>query len=49
MRYGLFSDFINSIDDESKMDSYEGDFFVYNDSKYWSGYFTSKSILKRRI
>ena len=50
LHYALFSDYLKSTDDR-EIDKYEGDFFVYEESNgdSWSGYYTTKSRLKRWI
>ena len=56
VNYGLFSDYINLVNKQQKKNpktllQYEDDFFVYEEGQgdSWSGYFTSKQRIKKRI
>ena len=56
VNYGLFSDYINLVNEQQKKDpktllQFEDDFFVYEEGQgdSWSGYFTSKQRIKKRI
>lgn len=53
LQYSLFSDYLKTTNDR-KIDEYEGDFLVYDEGSgdrldTWSGFYTTKSRLKRRI
>lgn len=54
IRYSLFSEFAKSIESkESELEEFKEDFFVYTSGEFandhWSGYFTTKPILKYKI
>lgn len=53
-RVALFSEYIRAFENSQlkELPQYSGDFLVYNDLadyKFWSGFYTSKSRLKRKI
>ena len=51
MRYGTFSDYLKTIDRKNIDAWYLNDFMVYQEGNKdaWSGYYTTKPDLKRRI
>lgn len=51
MKYGLFTDYLKTVDRESIDGWYLEDFMVYQEGNKdaWSGYYTTKPDLKRRI
>lgn len=52
IRYSLLSDYLKDFDGKEKeLTTFDGDFFVYDESNgdNWSGYFTTKPLLKNKI
>lgn len=51
MNYGLFTDYLKTVDRENINTMYLTDFMVYQEENgdAWSGYYTTKPVLKRRI
>ena len=51
MKYGLFSDYLKTVDRDKVEGWYLDDFMVYQEGNQdaWSGYYTTKPDLKRRI
>ncbi len=54
IKYSLFSEYVKAVEPiESQLEEFKDDFFVYTSgefaSDHWSGYFTTKPLLKYKI